>query len=195
MSTSKSCLLLVLFCLCSFFFLISSCCVSLVGLELLESHDPPESAFLVVDTTGMDGHGHGHLALGNFGLCSTAHCTASVTQDFTDDERQSLDPLCSMNVPIETFFCSSFSSRQIECCETADEFYGTMGRLTQEMLEQDLLQSHELMQVSGSLGSLGWEAQGQGMTVGVVLRPDLGGCISQSFHLVLPLAKCLFITW
>ncbi|XP_023374182.1 TBC1 domain family member 30 [Otolemur garnettii] len=35
---------------------------------------------------------------------------------------------------------------QIECCETADEFYSTMGRLTQEMLEHDLLQSHELMQ-------------------------------------------------
>ncbi|XP_012933778.1 TBC1 domain family member 30 isoform X1 [Heterocephalus glaber] len=35
---------------------------------------------------------------------------------------------------------------QIECCETADEFYSTMGRLTQEMLENDLLQSHELMQ-------------------------------------------------
>jgi hypothetical protein len=49
-----------------------------------------------------------------------------------------------------------------------------MGRLTQEMLEQDLLQSHELMQVSGSLGSLGWEAQDRGMTVGVVLRPDPG---------------------
>lgn len=38
----------------------------------------------------------------------------------------------------------------------------------------DLLQSHELMQVSGSLGSLGWEAQDRGMTVGVVLRPDPG---------------------
>ncbi|OBS80883.1 hypothetical protein A6R68_20920 [Neotoma lepida] len=37
---------------------------------------------------------------------------------------------------------------QIECCETADEFYSTMGRLTQEMLENDLLQSHELMQLA-----------------------------------------------
>ncbi|EPY75205.1 TBC1 domain family member 30 isoform 3 [Camelus ferus] len=37
--------------------------------------------------------------------------------------------------------------RQIECCETADEFYSTMGRLTQEMLENDLLESHELMQL------------------------------------------------
>ncbi|XP_048216219.1 TBC1 domain family member 30 isoform X2 [Perognathus longimembris pacificus] len=37
-------------------------------------------------------------------------------------------------------------AEQIECCETADEFYSTMGRLTQEMLEDDLLQSHELMQ-------------------------------------------------
>lgn len=40
---------------------------------------------------------------------------------------------------------------QIECCETADEFYGTMGRLTQEMLEHDLLQSHELMQTVYSM--------------------------------------------
>ncbi|EDL24414.1 mCG10118, isoform CRA_b [Mus musculus] len=40
---------------------------------------------------------------------------------------------------------------RIECCETADEFYGTMGRLTQEMLEQDLLQSHELMQTVYSM--------------------------------------------
>ncbi|XP_066114458.1 TBC1 domain family member 30 isoform X4 [Saccopteryx bilineata] len=35
---------------------------------------------------------------------------------------------------------------QIECCETADEFYSTMGHLTQEMLENDLLESHDLMQ-------------------------------------------------
>ncbi|KAF5928296.1 hypothetical protein HPG69_014901 [Diceros bicornis minor] len=41
--------------------------------------------------------------------------------------------------------------RQIECCETADEFYGTMGRLTQEMLENDLLESHELMQTVYSM--------------------------------------------
>eukprot|EP00073_Rattus_norvegicus_P025585 XP_006241485.1 PREDICTED: TBC1 domain family member 30 isoform X1 [Rattus norvegicus] len=34
---------------------------------------------------------------------------------------------------------------------TADEFYGTMGRLTQEMLEHDLLQSHELMQTVYSM--------------------------------------------
>ncbi|XP_055481997.1 TBC1 domain family member 30 isoform X2 [Psammomys obesus] len=40
---------------------------------------------------------------------------------------------------------------QIECCETADEFYSTMGRLTQEMLEHDLLQSHELMQTVYSM--------------------------------------------
>ncbi|NXT67724.1 TBC30 protein, partial [Chaetops frenatus] len=35
---------------------------------------------------------------------------------------------------------------QIECCETADEFYSTMGRLTQEMLEDSLIDSNELMQ-------------------------------------------------
>ncbi|XP_060050974.1 TBC1 domain family member 30 isoform X2 [Erinaceus europaeus] len=40
---------------------------------------------------------------------------------------------------------------QIECCETADEFYSTMGRLTQEMLESDLLESHELMQTVYSM--------------------------------------------
>ncbi|XP_027966614.1 TBC1 domain family member 30 isoform X1 [Eumetopias jubatus] len=40
---------------------------------------------------------------------------------------------------------------QIECCETADEFYSTMGRLTQEMLENDLLESHELMQTVYSM--------------------------------------------
>ncbi|XP_010612009.1 TBC1 domain family member 30 isoform X3 [Fukomys damarensis] len=40
---------------------------------------------------------------------------------------------------------------QIECCETADEFYSTMGHLTQEMLENDLLQSHELMQTVYSM--------------------------------------------
>ncbi|XP_029417380.1 TBC1 domain family member 30 isoform X2 [Nannospalax galili] len=40
---------------------------------------------------------------------------------------------------------------QIECCETADEFYSTMGCLTQEMLENDLLQSHELMQTVYSM--------------------------------------------
>ncbi|KAM8800386.1 TBC1 domain family member 30 isoform 2-T2 [Rhynchonycteris naso] len=41
---------------------------------------------------------------------------------------------------------------QIECCETADEFYSTMGRLTQEMLENDLLESHDLMQTVYSMG-------------------------------------------
>ncbi|XP_054574868.1 TBC1 domain family member 30 isoform X2 [Eptesicus fuscus] len=40
---------------------------------------------------------------------------------------------------------------QIESCETADEFYSTMGRLTQEMLEHDLLESHDLMQTVYSM--------------------------------------------
>ncbi|XP_069709177.1 TBC1 domain family member 30 isoform X2 [Phaenicophaeus curvirostris] len=35
---------------------------------------------------------------------------------------------------------------QIECCETADEFYSAMGKLTQEMLEDNLIDSNELMQ-------------------------------------------------
>ncbi|XP_074024571.1 TBC1 domain family member 30 isoform X1 [Numenius arquata] len=35
---------------------------------------------------------------------------------------------------------------QIECCETADEFYSIMGKLTQEMLEDSLIDSNELMQ-------------------------------------------------
>ncbi|XP_072719132.1 TBC1 domain family member 30 isoform X3 [Ciconia boyciana] len=34
---------------------------------------------------------------------------------------------------------------QIECCETTDEFYSTMGKLTQEMLEDSLIDSNELM--------------------------------------------------
>ncbi|XP_048355598.1 TBC1 domain family member 30 isoform X4 [Sphaerodactylus townsendi] len=40
---------------------------------------------------------------------------------------------------------------QIDCCETADEFYGTMGRLTQEMLEDNLIDSNELMQTVYSM--------------------------------------------
>ncbi|KAJ8392231.1 hypothetical protein AAFF_G00077990 [Aldrovandia affinis] len=35
---------------------------------------------------------------------------------------------------------------RIEYCQSADEFYSTMGCLTQEMLEQDLIDSNELMQ-------------------------------------------------
>lgn len=38
-------------------------------------------------------------------------------------------------------------SRRIEYCQTADEFYSTMGCLTQEMLEHSLIDSAELMQV------------------------------------------------
>lgn len=37
--------------------------------------------------------------------------------------------------------------RRIEYCQTADEFYSTMGCLTQEMLEENLFDSAELMQV------------------------------------------------
>ncbi|KYO47715.1 TBC1 domain family member 30 isoform X2 [Alligator mississippiensis] len=40
---------------------------------------------------------------------------------------------------------------QIECCETADEFYSTMGKLTQEMLEDSLIDSNELMQTVYSM--------------------------------------------
>ncbi|XP_043823398.1 LOW QUALITY PROTEIN: TBC1 domain family member 30 [Dromiciops gliroides] len=40
---------------------------------------------------------------------------------------------------------------QIECCETADEFYSTMARLTQEMLEDNLIESNELMQTVYSM--------------------------------------------
>ncbi|XP_029471574.1 TBC1 domain family member 30 isoform X2 [Rhinatrema bivittatum] len=40
---------------------------------------------------------------------------------------------------------------QIECCENADEFYSTMGRLTQEMLEDSLIDSNELMQTVYSM--------------------------------------------
>lgn len=41
----------------------------------------------------------------------------------------------------------SCASRRIEYCQTADEFYSTMGCLTQEMLEHSLVDSAELMQV------------------------------------------------
>lgn len=62
----------------------------------------------------------------------------------------------SVGVRHNSLFCPS-ASRQIESCETADEFYSTMGRLTQEMLEHDLLESHELMQVSAQVSPpLGW---------------------------------------
>ncbi|XP_060633505.2 TBC1 domain family member 30 isoform X2 [Anolis sagrei] len=40
---------------------------------------------------------------------------------------------------------------QIDCCETADDFYGTMGKLTQEMLEDSLIDSNELMQTVYSM--------------------------------------------
>ena len=113
-------------------------------------------------------HDLGYLALGNFGLCTTAGCTVRVTQGLTDDKRQPSDPSCSANAPLRPLSALISSFRQIECCETADEFYGTMGRLTQEMLENDLLQSHELMQVSSSHG---WEAK---EWVDGLLRPDLG---------------------
>lgn len=38
-------------------------------------------------------------------------------------------------------------SRRIEYCQTADDFYSTMGCLTQEMLEHNLINPTELMQV------------------------------------------------
>uniref|UniRef100_A0A4W3I4W1 TBC1 domain family member 30 n=2 Tax=Callorhinchus milii TaxID=7868 RepID=A0A4W3I4W1_CALMI len=40
---------------------------------------------------------------------------------------------------------------RIEDCESADEFYSTMGRLTQEMLENNLIDSSELMQTLYSM--------------------------------------------
>ncbi|KAM3833328.1 TBC1 domain family member 30 [Vipera latastei] len=40
---------------------------------------------------------------------------------------------------------------QINSCETADDFYGTMGKLTQEMLEDKLVDSNELMQIVYSM--------------------------------------------
>uniref|UniRef100_A0A8B9LUA1 TBC1 domain family member 30 n=1 Tax=Astyanax mexicanus TaxID=7994 RepID=A0A8B9LUA1_ASTMX len=40
---------------------------------------------------------------------------------------------------------------RIEECQTADEFYSTMGILTQEMLEQNLIDSNELMQTVYSM--------------------------------------------
>ncbi|KAM5170981.1 TBC1 domain family member 30 isoform 3-T3 [Mantella aurantiaca] len=40
---------------------------------------------------------------------------------------------------------------QIDCCQNADEFYSMMGKLTQEMLEDNLIDSHELMQTVYSM--------------------------------------------
>ncbi|XP_032077947.1 TBC1 domain family member 30 isoform X2 [Thamnophis elegans] len=40
---------------------------------------------------------------------------------------------------------------QVNSCETADDFYGTMGKLTQEMLEDKLIDSNELMQMVYSM--------------------------------------------
>ncbi|XP_077121321.1 TBC1 domain family member 30 isoform X4 [Ranitomeya variabilis] len=42
---------------------------------------------------------------------------------------------------------------QIECCQNADEFYSAMGRLTQEMLEDNLIDSNELMQTVYSMAT------------------------------------------
>ncbi|XP_036374232.1 TBC1 domain family member 30 isoform X2 [Megalops cyprinoides] len=42
---------------------------------------------------------------------------------------------------------------RIEYCQSADEFYSTMGCLTQEMLEHDLIDSNELMQTVYSMAS------------------------------------------
>lgn len=44
--------------------------------------------------------------------------------------------------------------RRIEECQTADEFYSTMGCLTQEMLEHNLIDSNELMQVRQSMENI-----------------------------------------
>ncbi|XP_071980237.1 TBC1 domain family member 30-like isoform X2 [Engystomops pustulosus] len=41
----------------------------------------------------------------------------------------------------------------IECCQNADEFYSTMGRLTQEMLEDNLIDSNDLMQTVYSMAT------------------------------------------
>ncbi|KAM4036114.1 TBC1 domain family member 30 isoform 4-T4 [Anomaloglossus baeobatrachus] len=42
---------------------------------------------------------------------------------------------------------------QIVCCQNADEFYSAMGRLTQEMLEDNLIDSNELMQTVYSMAT------------------------------------------
>lgn len=55
--------------------------------------------------------------------------------------------------------CVCLVSRRIEDCQTADEFYSTMGGLTQEMLEQNLLHPAQLMQVVAASGGA-WPAAG-----------------------------------
>lgn len=82
--------------------------------------------------------------------------------------------------------------RQIECCETADEFYGTMGRLTQEMLENDLLESHELMQVSGQHG-LCWLGEPWVLWEQQCWSRGLGKCTGQPADLVYHLTTSLYI--
>ncbi|XP_068132853.1 TBC1 domain family member 30 isoform X2 [Hyperolius riggenbachi] len=42
---------------------------------------------------------------------------------------------------------------QIVCCQNADDFYSMMGKLTQEMLEDNLIESNELMQTVYSMAS------------------------------------------
>lgn len=98
-----------------------------------------------------------------------------------------------MGIRQNSFFCPS-ASRQIENCETADEFYSTMGRLTQEMLEHDLLESHELMQVSGQLGpavARGLGHRGSQQSRAVVL----GKVFGQPSDLIFQLTKSLYIIW
>lgn len=99
----------------------------------------------------------------------------------------------SLGVQHNSLFCPS-ASRQIESCETADEFYSTMGRLTQEMLEHDLLESHDLMQVSARLGpalARGLGHRGNKQSRAVVL----GKVFGQPSDLIFQLTKSLYIIW
>lgn len=69
-----------------------------------------------------------------------------------------------------------------------------MGRLTQEMLEQDLLESHDLMQVSGQLGpalAQGLRPHGNKQSRAVVL----GKVFGQPSGLIFQLTKSLYIIW
>lgn len=150
--------LLLVFVLSSFFFFfkLGLAVFPRLVLNSWAQVTPLEPAFLVVGMVGTNGRHH--LTPGSSALSSTADYIARVWQNFIllltnfmiREVACGLGSVMQHECPgLIPFLYFVFKSRQIECCETADEFYSTMGRLTQEMLENDLLQSHELMQVSG----------------------------------------------
>lgn len=68
-----------------------------------------------------------------------------------------------------------------------------MGRLTQEMLENDLLESHDLMQVSGQHGPILALGMLGAVGIGSVTAAILGNMFGQPSDLVFHLTKSLYI--